>query len=651
MNENTGLLRSNIISLLDSFPAHIAVLDPSGRIVLVNEAWRRFGAGNGQRDPACGLGRSYLDICGQAGDDPTAQAVAAGLRAVARGEGSFELDYPCHGPDELHWYKVHARPVELDGQRCVLVAHENITARMQAQIARHESEQRLALALEAGEMGTWELDLRSQRITWNEVQYRLFGLDPASFVPEPEAIMALMPPEDRARVRRQVEAALAGDGPPEIRDEWRIVLPSGEQRWIASIGRLLRDPTGAPRCLSGVAFDVTARKERELRLIADRTAALDVSAAKTQLVASVSHEIRTPLTAVLGFAELLASSALDGPQRQQVDIILTTGRSLLAIVNDVLDYAKLEAGQVAVQRVPFRLDRLVADLRLLAEMLTAEKALRFELDSNPALPRAVLGDPVRLKQVLTNLLSNAAKFTPSGEVRLEIRPCHDGERELVRFAVHDTGIGIAAADQPKLFQAYGRLAGSGQSGSGLGLLIARQLVERMGGRMGLESAPGRGSSFWFELPLARAAEADLEPPAAPVPGAAARALEILVVDDLQTNRLLMSSLLQRMGHRVRLATNGAEAVAAVTAGLPDLVLMDLHMEVMDGLEATRRIRALGGRAAGLPIVALTASSFPSDVEACLGAGMSGHLAKPITGAALSAAVARHAAAGAVPKAG
>jgi CheY-like chemotaxis protein len=279
-------------------------------------------------------------------------------------------------------------------------------------------------------------------------------------------------------------------------------------------------------------------------------------------------------------------------------------------------------------------------------MLLAEKPVDLRLRLDPALPKQVIGDAARLRQVLTNLLGNAAKFTEMGQVRLEVEPvAGTGAAMQVRFAVIDTGPGIPPEQQDRLFQSFHQLDSTRgrHGGTGLGLAISRQLIERMGGRIGVESEPGRGSTFWFELPLVPTREAVAETAAAAT--GPVRPLRVLVADDVATNRELLRALLRRGGHEVRLAVNGVEALALAQSELPDLVLMDVSMPELDGMETARRLRALDGPLARVPIVALTAHAFPADVEACLAAGMNGHLAKPIDPAALNAVLARVAAGG------
>jgi CheY-like chemotaxis protein len=383
------------------------------------------------------------------------------------------------------------------------------------------------------------------------------------------------------------------------------------------------------------ARDRLERQAGEMRELAEK--AQRASSAKSVFLAMMSHEIRTPMNALLGFADLLARSPLLPDQRHHVNVVRETGGQLLALLNDILDFTRIEHGGIEVERIPFRLDELLRSLRPLAEMLLAEKAVTFELALDPDVPPNVRGDPVRVKQVLTNLLANAAKFTTRGHVSLAVERAPGAGPATVRFSVSDTGVGIDPTRVSRLFQVFSQAEDDTHrrfGGTGLGLAICRRLVELMGGQIGVHSEPGRGSTFWFVLPLEPVAAAAHEPDAPgeaavpPRPAAAPpRPLDVLVVDDVDTNLRLLQALVRRAGHRVAVATDGAGAVRAVGSAKPDLVLMDVNMPGMDGLEAARRIRALGGAAGRVPIVALTANAFAGDVEACRAAGMDGHLAE------------------------
>jgi signal transduction histidine kinase/ActR/RegA family two-component response regulator len=428
-----------------------------------------------------------------------------------------------------------------------------------------------------------------------------------------------------------------------------FALPSGPWFALLSLESLLH-AVGMAFALLAMAKE-RADTESRRSLVAARDAAAQASEAKSLFLARMSHELRTPLNSVLGLAQVLARDPrLAADQREQAATLERAGRHLLAVANDVLDLAAVEAGKLPLRREPVAPGALLDGCAALVRPQAAAKRIALRQEVAPDAPAAVLGDATRLRQMVLNLLSNAVKFTPEGgEVRL--RAARAAPSGALRIEVGDTGPGIPPERRPLLFRDFTRLESSpGQEfgGAGLGLAISAALARAMGGRIGCEDGPGgRGSLFWIELPLPEAAP----PPEATAPAPAREAgprRRVLVVDDVAPNRLVARILLEGAGHEVELAADGAEAVAAVQRGGFDLVLMDVHMPGVDGLEATRRIRALEGAARRVPIIALTADALPDQMERCHAAGMDGHLAKPLDRASLLAVVGRAEAAVAPP---
>jgi signal transduction histidine kinase/ActR/RegA family two-component response regulator len=389
--------------------------------------------------------------------------------------------------------------------------------------------------------------------------------------------------------------------------------------------------------------DVTERRRVEEAMAAARDAAEAGARARTEFLAVMSHEIRTPLNAVIGLSGLLQDATLPPEQAAHARLIREAGDHLLSLVNDILDFSSLESGRLLLEETPFdpRAETSVA-VELLDPQARA-KGLAMRSEIAPDVPARVVGDPGRLRQVLLNLLNNAVKFTDRGSVRLSVRtlPAPPG-RIALGFEVQDSGIGIPAEAARQLFSAFRQVDASTSrrfGGTGLGLAISRQLVERMGGSIAVESEPGVGSIFRFNI-MFRAADPDQPdgPKRPPIEPAAMPRLRILLAEDNTTNRLVLTHRLEQLGHRADAVSDGREALEAARERPYDLIIMDMMMPGMDGLAATRAIRALPGQAGRIPIIGLTAAAMPEDEAACLDAGMDGYERKPIGTERLRAAI-------------
>ena len=425
----------------------------------------------------------------------------------------------------------------------------------------------------------------------------------------------------------------------EIPDfESEIFRADGSKIWVSESVRALRASTGQIDHFEGVAIDITHKHEAARALQEAKEAADAASRAKSYFLASVSHELRTPLNGILGYTQILRrDTALNAKQREGVRVIHESADHLLALINDVLDLSKIEAGRIELHPADFDLPEFVAAVERAFLSRAREKNLALKASAAPGLPRWVRGDEQRLRQIVFNLVGNAVKFTLAGEIVFSVRRA---EGELIRFSVSDTGPGIAEADLGKLFQPFTQIGQSAAGGTGLGLAISHSLVERMAGRLHVESKPGWGSRFWFEiaLPLASAAVAPVT--LRPVVGYEGPPRRVLVVDDNAANRAVLVELLAPLGFELAAAADGAAGLAAAEKFLPDLVLMDLRMPgEIDGLEATRRLRRTP-RGAALRIVVVSASAYDLDRSDCFAAGCDDFLAKPFREEELWAAVAR-----------
>ncbi|CCC96910.1 PAS domain S-box-containing protein [Azospirillum brasilense] len=465
--------------------------------------------------------------------------------------------------------------------------------------------------------------------------FQVMGL-PATERVTLESLNRILHPDDRPRLLASIHASAETLQPWRL--EYRIIWPNGDIRWISVSSRAARRDNG-DIVWDGIVTDVTETKRNEQALIQARLEAEAASRAKAEFLATMSHEMRTPLNGILGFARLLLDEDLTPRQRHHARLVRDAGRSLLTVIEDVLDFSRIEAGRLVMNDTSFAVRDLIANCAAVLRLEAEAKGLTLHAAVAPDVPDWLRGDPDRLRQVVLNLLANAVKFTEHGDVGLTVVKIADtpGGPHLT-ISVADTGIGIPSDRQGQLFQRFSQIDRS-RGGTGLGLAISRRLVEMMGGTVGVQSQAGVGSTFWLSLVLPEA-----DPPAGSGTPCAVELLvhrrpaRILLAEDLAMNRELITAMLQGTGHRVDAVANGRQAVEAVQRGAYDLVLMDVHMPELDGHSATRAIRGLLPPVGTIPILAMSASALPDEVRRCRDAGMNAHIAKPVDRATMLDAI-------------
>ena len=635
--------------LADTLPLLVWAMRPGdGEITYANAQFRDYYGPIGS-SRAARVARNHPD---------DAPAMAAAWRAAQELDRAYAGQWRIRRMDGTYrWHKLSMTPVRLEADGGIiewLGTALDIDEIVTAQLAEQETRSLLQIALEAADAGTWDWDMRPGWVVLSPESARMHGL-PAPRAPHgmpTSEWTALIHIEDRGEVWDTIRRSI------ETRSTYSAEFRVGE-RWVYARGRTLFGADDRPYRMVGLHLDITERKAADAALRAAtaeaqgaRAEAERASEAKSEFLAAMSHEIRTPLNGILGYADMLLDEPhLQSEDRRRLELIQGSGAALLTVVNDILDFSKIEAGQLTLDPVSFPLAAVIDNTVSIVRGGALKSDLRIETRIDPDLPAFVYGDVSRLRQVLLNLLNNAVKFTPVGSVTLAVRREGSGAHgHDLRFEVIDTGIGIDPSRRDRLFKRFSQVDGSISrrfGGTGLGLAICRHLLSLMGGAIGVESAEGVGSTFWFTLTLPPGEAPGIQAPAQALPAAetAGRAGRLLLVEDVPLNQELACAVLEAQGYAVDVVDDGAAAIAAVEAALKggrgyDVVLMDVQMPVMDGLTATRRIRALGPPACDVPIVAMTANVLPQQIAALRAAGMDDHVGKPFRRADLYATIAR-----------
>jgi len=498
---------------------------------------------------------------------------------------------------------------------------------------------RLNQAQEIAHFGNWRLEFEDSMLYWSDEIYKIFELDKESFIPSYNAFIALIHPDDREMVVHTYEDSLITKKPYSI--EHKILMADGRVKYVQEYCITYYDMRGEALYSNGTIQDITARKDIENKLREAKKEAEDALASKSQFLANMSHELRTPMNAVIGLGKLLEEMPLGTKQQEMIEKMNRSSKMLLGIINDILDFSKIDAGKLQLENRAFSFDELLSQLEVMFAQSAKEKGLSLVFDKDNKLPYSVMGDLLRLEQVLVNLISNALKFTHEGEVKLSMALLSE-QRDVcakVEFAIEDSGIGITKAQMQELFTPFMQADTSTTreyGGTGLGLVISKNIVEAMGGTIEVQSQKAKGSCFFFTITFdvkewKKPEEISYESSVyteslEKLPFL--RGLEVLLVEDNEINQEVVLMMLENVGMKADIANNGQEGVDLFRKDPQryDLILMDLQMPVMSGYDAAKEIRKSDKE---IPIIALTAAAMIEDRQKVKAAGMNEHIAKPI----------------------
>lgn len=632
--------QENLHTIFEGLPLGVLILDKDKQVLRANQAINKIFETDLNEILGKGPGFSYR--C----------AKLYGGKGVCNGEGectacpinraidiAFEKRTGVNGEDvsiavinqehrlEDKWLRISVVPFDLDSQEAVMMVLEDITETKAIANNLIENERRLRLITDNMIDTVTQVNMMGQIVYASPSHWNLMGYTPEYLIGK--SLFEFIHPDDREiaidRLRRRIS------GGESFVSEVRLRRKDGIYIWLESVGNVIEDDR-TKRSVVYVSRDVTVKRQALDEMQLAKEAAEAANKAKSEFLANMSHEIRTPMNGIIGMTNLTLMTSLNEDQKENLNLVKNSAENLLKIINSILDFSKIEAGKIILEVHPFNLRQSMGKVINALKVEAKQKGIMLTTQVDSSVPTILKGDSNRLAQILNNLIGNALKFTHRGEVKVTVEKVGGKHNTaFLKFQVIDTGIGIAKEHHHKLFESFSQVDGSmtrRYGGTGLGLTITKQLVEIMGGTIAFESEINQGTTFSFELPFQAVdqfVQSDESSYTIPIPR---KRLRVLLVEDDLVNQTLAVRLLEKQHHEVTLATNGQEALQLIATKDYDIVLMDIQMPLMDGVEATKQIRSQV-QYRHLPIVALTAHAIKGDDERFLNAGMDAYISKPI----------------------
>ena len=622
-------------------PAAIAVFDgPQHMFIMANHAYQKQ---NNRKEKNL-LGRSFREVFPEldgTGSFELFDNVYKTGETFTANEYAAMVDWENNGIPTQRYFDFSLEALKNESEEIygVMVMAVDITAQVLARQKVEESERKLRkttehfeIATTAAEVGTWSLDLASQTLEWSDLHKKIWGYDEHRTDLVYEDWHKVILDSDKEVAFAALAKAFETKTPYET--SYRIKRDGKEEvRWMRSSGKYLYNDAGEAVTLSGISMDITEQKRIEKELIDAKEFAENAAKSKQQFLSNMSHEIRTPLNSIVGFTNVLLKTELGIEQKEFVQAIKTSGKSLHVLINDILDLAKVDAGKMTFEIQPFEIQKSINSILHSFNLKIKEKNLELIKEYDDKIPSMLLGDSVRLNQIVLNLMSNAIKFTQKGKITVTVKLLNEDEENVtIEFAVTDTGIGIAAKKTDSIFNIFEQAeigTANSYGGTGLGLAIVKQLIEAQRGTISLKSKLGQGSTFSFVMPFGKTNKKTEQETEIEIPKLESeiKNLRVLVAEDVALNQLLIKIILSDFGFEYDIADNGKMAIEKLQNNTYDIILMDLQMPVMNGFEATQYIRKT--MKSQIPIIALTADVTTVDVEKCKEFGMNEYISKPI----------------------